>query len=662
MSDAIEFGIGGNNKGFVAVLNDTEKKAKESTDKVNKELDKVGSGGIKGKRRITADLDGIAGEFAKVTSVSGGLEMALSKVGTGLKAAGAVGAAVALGKAIYDASMSATELNLAMERIGRSGNGGVANFGMSKLQGDLDTIKQAREDNKNSTKDWLSAYTTEAKNTLVRLGNETIGEWTGSKIDVMSPNDRETFLKQAEEKALARIAEKQREIFEIERERIKGNKEGADIMAIESAYAERIQEAIAARNTDLQKQLGLEKETVLAAAKRNQDAIRDRRLNERVGANMISGDSSRGVNLSAEAEQRQANLTRAGIAGMESETASNAAKAAPEDKDLAQQASLAASNLTKVLADNDRWERDIARSKKDQLAAVEAEMAATRMTMQGRSVEAQLLLKKVSSEQAATKALREGNTELAQRIRQSDRLNQEQLRFNRALDQTTNKLKPERQRSSESRAERRAIRKREKAEAKFIENAGLLRVQRDTGGQIIGGYDPELGRRINNISAEELEGRRANLQRKKNGETEPTAPPDSGGGFVVQAKDINPLIPRGIDDMLKRTLPNGGTNFKEALQPRGIDAMLERTLPGGGTDFAEALKPRGAAAMLDGTSMSPLSQTLATTEMDQKQTSATANAELRNDMSQAAKAQTSQSSSASDPMVARIAQILEGWK
>jgi len=108
MSDAIEFGLGGNNKGFVAVLNDSEKKAKESTDRIKKEQDKAAKEAAAAAAKTLAESQKVAKEqeksradiikdLAKVRSGGDLANVAISRMGTGLKGGAIAAASIAAG-------------------------------------------------------------------------------------------------------------------------------------------------------------------------------------------------------------------------------------------------------------------------------------------------------------------------------------------------------------------------------------------------------------------------------------------------------------------------------------------------------------------------------------------------------------------------------------
>lgn len=438
--DAIEFGIGGNNKGFVAVLNDTEKKAKDSTTKVAKELDKVGEAGFKNKGKLLKDLNGIAGDFGKLTSAGGAFETLMGRVGSGLKMAGVVAGIAAIGKGMWDATASATELDLLMQRINRSSAGGVANFGMDKLKEDLERIKEARQANADGVKDWFSAYGTVIKNTLARMGNATLGRALDVEVDVKDPHEIEETLRKAQVVALDRILKKQKEIWDIESVRLKGNKEAAEIAKIQAEYQERIQAAIDEQtktgldSTGLQKQLHIERDAVIEAAMVTQDDAANRRTSAERFAALGARDAQNAVSMTTEDEQRQANKIREDQAISESYNASRAAAGRPEDKDLATAAYIAEQNIAKVKAENAKWERDLARSKGDTLKMTQAERSASEAELRGMPAKAALIRLEAKHRQEIVQAQRAGNVEQEKALRLAFETEKRQLAIRRIMD------------------------------------------------------------------------------------------------------------------------------------------------------------------------------------------------------------------------------------
>jgi len=468
------------------IIFNADKKAKTQLEKPPKDT---------GAKKAKADLNGIASELSRVTSVSGGLEMALSKIGGGLKIAGVVTLFAAVGKGIYDATQAALELDMAMGKMERRNIGGTAGRELSALQSDLSTIRQAREENQKSIMGEGTNIFKTAGGEISRAMARTGAAITGNPIDVLSPAEREDRLRSAEEKALERIAQKQREIWAIEKERILGNREAAEIMQIEAAYAERVQSAVADRNTELQKQLNAEREALIVAAKLQQGVALGQRNTLTTVAAMRTSDARGALGMSTQAEQRQALNTGIISAGLAAKDAEAASAAAPKDPELAARSKAAQEEVVRLAAEAAKWERDIARSKGDQLKAVDAEMRISKMRVQGRTLEAQIAERRVQVEKAITDAIRQGNTEYAGRLRTQLELTEKQERFQRAID-NSGRLRPEASRLQEASALRRRKRTLERSQRRFDSTGGLLRVQRGTDGRVISGIDPETMERV----------------------------------------------------------------------------------------------------------------------------------------------------------------------
>jgi hypothetical protein len=432
MSEAIEFGIGGNNKNFVAVLTESEKKAKEAGKKIAGELDKPGASGLKGKPKITRDLDSLAKDVSKVTSVSGALDMSLSKIGAGLKIGGAIAVVSAIGKGIYDASVNAVELDLAMQRINRSNIGGVSNRGLSELQSNLETIRQARIENQKEIAGISTNFFAAGKSTIGEALARTGAAFTGA--EVLSPGEREDKLRKAEEEALRRVGKKQEEIFSLEKLRISGAKEEAQILAIQLEYQEKIQAAIAVRNVDLQAQLKLERDALVAAAQRQQGVSLAQRVTREANAAMGAGDAARAVGMTAEDEARQANESRLASARFAESDAKKALEAMPNDPDLQTAYNVAIRETEKVASEIAKWERDTARSKGDAVKSASASNQAAQAELKGQTFVAALIRQRVTNELAIVSAQRSGNKELESQLRISGDLERKELARRRVMD------------------------------------------------------------------------------------------------------------------------------------------------------------------------------------------------------------------------------------
>lgn len=450
MSEAIEFGIGGNNKNFVAVLTDSEKKAKEAGKKIANELDKPGASGLKGKRKLTEDLNALAKDFSKVTSVSGALDLSLSKIGAGLKIGGAVAIVSAIGKGIYDASVNAVELDLAMQRINRSNIGGVSNRGLSELQSNLETIRQARIENQKEIAGISTNFFAAGKSAIGEALARTGAAFTGA--EVLSPGEREDKLRKAEEEALRRVGKKQEEIFALEKLRISGAKEEAQILAIQLEYQEKIQAAIAVRNVDLQAQLKLERDALVAAAQRQQGVALAQRVTREANAAMGAGDAARAVGMTAEDEVRQANESRLASARFAESDAKKALEAMPDDPDLQTAYNIAIRETEKVASEIAKWERDTARSKGDAVKSASESNQAAQAELKGQTFIAALIQQRVTNELAIVSAQRSGNKELESQLRISGDLERKELARRRVMD-GDRVMRPSEVRSRERREE-----------------------------------------------------------------------------------------------------------------------------------------------------------------------------------------------------------------
>jgi len=349
MSDAIELSIGGTNKGFVAVLNDTEKRAKESTAKTNVALDQIGAQGVKGRQKIGTDLNGIAADFAKCTSLSGALEMGLGRLGSSFKIGGIVTLASAFVKAIYDATQNSRDLNFEIEKLGRRNNYNVGGFSMGELEGNLSDTKGAREKNwgsmmsQDNKPNWIKAAGSFWQDELANAGEFWSGHGGKSLGQVAGVRgERDEELRKIQLADLSRIAEKERQIFDIQTLRIKGAHELADVKAMEAVYLERIrsahEKAKEAGSTDTSLQSQLQQEMAMVKAGMFKEAMTrgDIRARAEIGADlsvrnarMEAGPNSRmSIGLSRMGDQAQ-------LARLDYENAKAKARRFPDDPDAA---------------------------------------------------------------------------------------------------------------------------------------------------------------------------------------------------------------------------------------------------------------------------------------------------------------------------------------
>lgn len=360
--EAIEFGIGGNNKGFVAVLNDTEQRAKESTKKVNEDLEKVGAQGIKARSKIGTDLNGIAADFARCTTVSGALEVGLGRIGSALKLGGVVTIASAFGKAIYDATQKSRDLNFEIEKLGRRNTGGVSGFSMSELEGNFSDAKAMRENNwgtmmsQENKPNWLKTAGSFWEDELANAGEFWSGNGgkTLGQVANVRP-ERDEALRKIQLADLARIEEKEKAIFEITSMRIKGAKELADIKQTEAIYAERIQSAIqkakdaGSSDTSLQQQLMAERDAVVASMRRGMMTGEESRTRSETRSGMMTRQSEAQAGGATAMELGRLRFSdERRMAETELLHAENRAARAPGDPQAALDVTLAQENLKRI--------------------------------------------------------------------------------------------------------------------------------------------------------------------------------------------------------------------------------------------------------------------------------------------------------------------------
>lgn len=591
MSDAIELSIGGSNKGFVAVLNDTEQKAKETAGKVSKEFDKVGSDGIKGKAKIKADLGGIASEFSRCTSLSDAFRSGLGEIG---KVAGIGTLAVAFGTVadrIYDAMQEVKAFDLELEKLRNKNRGGVGGYSLSELQSNFAEIKARREQEANVTRgadgsqSFLKTYGKIASAYAANLGefittgkSKTAGELNSSQVM------RDENLKKEGISALDRVAEKEREIWKIQTERIKGGKEMAALMEIEAVYAEKIQAAIKAQfesggsSVDLQRQLKSEREALIQAEKLQQGVALSRRVSSSAASAMLAGDSQRALKMSSEAEQRQSWGTRIAIAGFAESDAKKAFDAQPHDPELENRYRIAANNTKQIIAESAKWERDIVRSKSDALRLADAEIQSMNLRMNLRSGEADIAERSARAEVAAEQAMRAGNTALAQRIRETDQLVTKQRMLAAATDPETGQFRSDSSQMHDISSMRRAREKFDRHNRRFEERKGLVNVSRDMEGNVIGGWNPVTGKFEGNRG-----GADALVRSDKSNMLEPrmgTVPHAFGENALTKGDLAARLQPMGIGEMFSRSGQASTTTNaqKEMIAKRsriGFDAKRE---------------------------------------------------------------------------------------
>lgn len=473
------------------IIFDADKKMKE-------QVEKPAKGAEKNIQKVKTDLNGLAGEFGRVTSASGALDLALSKIGTSLKIAGPVALVAAIGKGIYDATQNAKQFDDLLKRIQKSNSGGATNFSASELESNLSTIREARSKNREvidgMTNNIASAYWENIKTMMARTGGDIYKFMSGNDLDVMSPIEREDVLRRAEEAALDRISQKQSQIFEIEKERLEGNKNRAEILSIEAEYAERIQRALSERRFAFHKQLVGERDALLAAAGARHKIELYERTSAEASAAMRAGDARRAVGMTSEDEQRQARHSALAEAIWQADDARRAANYFPENQDLETRARIAESNLLRVRSENEKAERDIARAKKDSLDIAIAENQAMEQSMRGMQTKAELTRQIAQLQQQIVAAERAGHKEIVNQLNAKSQLLQRQAAI-AALTGEDGRIMPMGRFRAQQRAQQRAADRRMRRIEGLEDNAGLTNVRRDTRGRIIDGIDPLTGER-----------------------------------------------------------------------------------------------------------------------------------------------------------------------
>lgn len=384
-------------------------------------------------RKAKSDLGGLAGDISRVTSVSAGMELALSKIGGGLKLAGVTALFGAAAQGIYTATMEARAFELQFEKIQRGNLGGVGNFGMSDLEGRLARINDELAKNKSATETRLATAGAVVSDYLANAGEVILGGQSKTTDEINSTRaNRDQNLQRERVVALDRIADKEGEIWAIEAERILGNKTQTELMKIQAVYAERIQAATG--SPKLIKQLNAEREALLAATKRQQGvALGERNTAESVAA-MRTADAQGALSLSAQEEQRRANTTNILAAGLASQDADAAALASPKDPELATRAKVAAQEVVRLSAEAAKWERDIARSNSDSLKTSVAENEAKSLELRGLTIMAELTRQKAANELAVTQARRSGNLALSESIEKTGKLERMAIARKRVMD------------------------------------------------------------------------------------------------------------------------------------------------------------------------------------------------------------------------------------
>ena len=507
--EGIEIGIGGSNKDFVAVMADTEQKAKATAEKVAAALDKATAKGIRGK--LGPEINALAGDLSKLTSLSGAFELGLSKIGTGLKMAGVVGLVGALGKGIYDATMEVNALDRVLERMYARNRGGVGNFSMSDLTENFNAITDKRNELRNQNADPLGRLGGTVVRHLANWGNVLAGGEPKNDEQVNSdPEIKDEKLKVSQGVGLERIAEKQGQIWKIEQARLNGDREGAEIDKVRAEFAERKQDAVAmekiaaSENTSLQNKLKEEEQGRIEVLEKINAISLHARVTSEAGAAMRAGNATRAVGMSAEEAERQSRGANLINASNSADDAKRESEAFPADKDRASKAVIAARDAESVNAENAKWERDISRSKRDQLQSITAQIDAANMTMRGHALEADLMIRRVNSEQAATKAVEAGNVELAARIKQLNQINELGQRRGMAIDPVTGKSRSQHSQMDDVISNRRMQNETEKSNKRFDDRDGLLNAHRDINGKITDGIDPMTGKRVDATHYKEM--------------------------------------------------------------------------------------------------------------------------------------------------------------
>ena len=140
-----------------------------------------------------------------------------------------------------------------------------------------------------------------------------------------------------------------------------------------------------------------------------------------------------------------------------------------------------------------KWERDIARSHQEQTKSVQAQSDASQFLFRGMSAAAEYTRERATNEAAIVRAMREGNTELAQQLQKMGNISaKEQLRSRFVT--ASGRVKSDHEVKAEMRKERQKA-ERINRRMSHLENDNnfISDAHRDTAGRIIGGTNMLTG-------------------------------------------------------------------------------------------------------------------------------------------------------------------------
>ena len=386
-------------------------------------------------KKAKADLTGLATDLSKVTSVSGGLEMALSKIGGGLKVAGVAVVVNEMVGRFGEATAAVTALREEMALLSRP-SGGFNNtglVGLDQITSQISSIEAFLSKNRSGFMDYGSVAQsfwggigTSLNDTIMRGAPFSMDMAVNGQVD--RANSAETALRREK----GRLSKKYGAGVDRLGSRAAGDAEGVEIAEINARFDEQL--GAAASNSQLQKQIERARKIELEAAKaRRESEGRQRTSGERF-ATLSVRDARNALGASSEQEQRQANKLREDQAISSWSNLMQESLSRPKDKQLASEVYIAEQNAERVRAENAKWERDIARSKGDALKITIAGNEALSLEIKGQTNLAAITRQRAANELAIVQAQRIGNRELADQLKISGDLERSELARRRVME------------------------------------------------------------------------------------------------------------------------------------------------------------------------------------------------------------------------------------
>ena len=498
MSEAISFTIGGNNEALIGVLKDSEMRVNDYAKTIRGRLDNALTGGkgfeslLEGERRVKTNIRELTATLLSGGSAADIAAAAVVRLGESFKIGlgGAVGLAVfyeAFSK-ISESIEKVKELDEQLEKLEKHA-GGQRNIALVSQEDISDKINQANQ---------LQQKSSEFYQSPISVVSDFLGETYKAFTAPLTGRDVEGKFQDRPIRAANAIEESGKENREklIERRKLEaeyaqkisdGDKEGAALFKIKLDYATKIAQALQLGGLELAKQVQAEQSVNELMEKRSArlaESERKFRVSESDAQETLARNA---VNQSPEQIQRSALNQRIASAETASQLALEKKSAYPDDKDAAANLAIAENQHREAVSNLAKFEKDIKIQKAEELSIARAQYEATADRLKGEEDIAKLTLEQAENQKYIAELRRQGHDDIADTVEATSKLNQ----ILAAIKPASNSDKPKTaaEIAQEQRAEQRKAQKNQRAEDRIAANDYITRAQRDSDGNIIGGYD-----------------------------------------------------------------------------------------------------------------------------------------------------------------------------